>query len=143
LAVEGTRAGWSQFSHGSDIGIESYGPTLASVFEQAALGLTAAITEKTITPRTEIEIACHGSDKELLFVDWLNTIIYYMSTERMLFGRFKVRFHENGLTASLWGEPIDRELHQPACEPKAATYTELLVKQTPEGSWTARCIVDV
>lgn len=143
MADKDAQVGWSQFSHGSDIGLESHGPTLASVFEQVALALTAAITEKTITPRTRVEVACRGSDKELLLVDWLNAIIYHISTERMLFGRFKVRFDDNGLTATLWGEPIDRERHQPACEPKAATYTELLVAQKPDGSWTARCVVDV
>lgn len=141
--AEGAKAGWSQFSHGSDIGIESHGPTLESVFEQAALALTAAITEKTITPRTRVDVACRGSDKELLFVDWLNTIIYQMSVRQMLFGRFEVHAYEGGITATLWGEPVNRAWHQPACEPKAATYTELLVAQRPDGSWTARCVVDV
>ena len=43
----------------------------------------------------------------------------------------------------LWGEPVDVERHAPACEPKGATYTGLRIVRGENGSWCARCIVDV
>ena len=42
-----------------------------------------------------------------------------------------------------WGERVDPEKHQPAVEIKGATYTALSVTEQTDGSWTARCVVDV
>ena len=36
---------WEHFEHGADVGVRGIGPTPASAFEQAALALTAVITE--------------------------------------------------------------------------------------------------
>ena len=54
-----------------------------------------------------------------------------------------MRLHGQILEASAWGEPLDVVRHQPAVEVKGATYTGLLVMQTPEGRWIAECVVDV
>jgi tRNA nucleotidyltransferase (CCA-adding enzyme) len=76
-------------------------------------------------------------------VEWLNAIIYEMAVRRMLFGRFSVRIADASLSGTLWGEPVDPARHEPACEPKGATYTALQVTQDEKGSWSARCVVDV
>ena len=79
----------------------------------------------------------------MLFVEWLNVVIYEMAVRSMLFGRFAVRVDDSRLEATLWGEPIDVTRHAPACEPKGATYTALRVSQDPNGRWSATCVVDV
>jgi tRNA nucleotidyltransferase (CCA-adding enzyme) len=61
----------------------------------------------------------------------------------MLFGRFAVRIEGERLKGTLWGEPVDVARHAPACEPKGATYTALKVARSPDGTWSAGCIVDV
>jgi len=67
------------------------GETLAQAYEQAALALTAAITDvATVAPKTRIGIACDAPDAELLLVDWLNALVYEMATRNMLFSRFEV-----------------------------------------------------
>ncbi len=83
-------------------------------------------------------------DLELLFVDWLNTIIYEMV--RLLdvsSARFDVKIEGTRLEATLWGEPVDVARHAPACEPKGATYTALRSEKDAEGLWSAACVVDV
>lgn len=42
-----------------------------------------------------------------------------------------------------WGEALDRSRHPPAVKIKGATYTELRVWQETDGTWHARCVVDV
>jgi tRNA nucleotidyltransferase (CCA-adding enzyme) len=79
----------------------------------------------------------------LLFVEWLNAIIYEMAVRQMLFGRFVVQIEGTRLQGVLWGEPVDVARHAPACEPKGATYTALRVAQEQDGTWSAGCIVDV
>ena len=137
-----SRARWEHFPHDADVGVRGFGPTPAEAFAQAALALTAVATRARIEPLSPVEVRCEAPDLELLFVDWLNAIIYEMAVRRMLFARFDVRIEGAELQATLWGEPVDVARHAPACEPKGATYTALRVAQESEG-WSAACIVDV
>lgn len=135
--------GWELFPHGADVGVRGWGPTPAAAFEQAALALTHVVTDVTIGERSLVEVHCEAPDIELLLVEWLNAIIYEMAVRGMVFGRFEVDMHDARLQGRLWGEPIDQAKHSPACEPKGATYTALLVDRSAEGTWSAACIVDV
>ena len=135
---------WEHFEHEADIGVRGHGRTMAEAFEQAALAMTAIITDPgSIKPDVMLEISRFELDPELLFVDWLNAVIYEMSTRHMLFSRYELRIEEGRLEAQLFGEIIDRERHEPVVEIKGATYTELRVGQTGDGRWLAQCIVDV
>ena len=138
------KKGWEHFSHQADIGVRGFGPTNEDAFAQAAAALTAVITEpENVTPKQMVEIDCEAPDEQLLLVDWLNALLYEMSTRRMLFSRFEVKIDENRLSASVWGEKIQRSRHNPAVEVKAATYTSLDVHRDKNGKWTAQCVVDV
>jgi tRNA nucleotidyltransferase (CCA-adding enzyme) len=135
---------WEHFPHEADMGVRGIGASKEEAFEQAALALTAVITDPhTVVPREDVEVICEAPDDELLFVDWLNALVYEMATRRMLFSRFEVHIEEGRLQAKAWGEAVDIARHQPAVEVKGATYTELLIKQEANGAWLAQCIVDV
>lgn len=135
---------WEHFTHDADMGVRGIGSTCAEAFEQAALALSAVVTDPaTIRPAEKIELAAEAPDSELLLVDWLNAIIYEMATRHMLFGRFEVKLADGHLAAAAWGEPLETTRHQPAVEPKGATYTSLAVRRQTDGSWLAQCIVDV
>jgi SHS2 domain-containing protein len=134
---------WSHFPHGADIGIEGRGPSLEAAFEEGAKALTAAITQERVGDSVAVPIRCEAPDPELLFVEWLNALIFEMSTRRMLFSRFAVHVAGTRLTGEAWGEPVDVARHQPAVEAKGATYTALRVLRDRDGCWTARCVVDV
>jgi SHS2 domain-containing protein len=136
-------AGWEHFPHEADVGVRGFGVTPSQAFEQAALALTAVVTRARVEPLNPVGIKCKAPDLELLFVDWLNAIIYEMAVRGMLFARFDVRIEHTGLEATLWGEPVDVARHAPACEPKGATYTALRVAQDGDGLWSAACVVDV
>jgi tRNA nucleotidyltransferase (CCA-adding enzyme) len=143
MATE-AQAGWEHFSHAADIGVRGRGATPAAAFEQAAIALTALITDPaSVQPRQMVEFACTAPDLELLFADWLNALIYEMSTRRLLFGRFEIEIQDSSLKAHAWGEAVDRARHQPVVEPKGATYTELSVRQDEAGNWIAQCVIDV
>jgi SHS2 domain-containing protein len=134
---------WEHFPHDADVGVRGFGATAAEAFEQAAQALTAVVTHAAVEAKVTVEVRCEAPDLELLFVEWLNAIIYEMAVRRMLFGRFAVRIDDTRLEGTLWGEPVDVERHAPACEPKGATYTALKVATDAKGTWSAACIVDV
>jgi SHS2 domain-containing protein len=137
------RGKWEHFPHDADVGLRGWGATPAEAFEQAAHALSAIITLAEVKPKVAVRLSCEAPDLELLFVEWLNAIIYEMAVRNMLFGRFAVRIENNRLEGTLWGEPVDVERHAPACEPKGATYTALKVAKDADGRWSAACIVDV
>jgi tRNA nucleotidyltransferase (CCA-adding enzyme) len=141
--VSGGSAWWELFPHDADVGVRGFGATPAEAFEQAAMALTAIVTDAAVEPVRRVEVECSAPELELLFADWLNAVIYEMSARRMLFGRYSVRIDGADLKAVLWGEAVEPSRHAPACEPKGATYTELNVAQNSDGLWSAACIVDV
>jgi tRNA nucleotidyltransferase (CCA-adding enzyme) len=134
---------WEHFEHQADIGVRGFGNTPAEAFEQAALALSAVITDLSlIDPREEINVVCEEADQELLLADWLNALVFEMSTRKMLFSRFEVFIDNGKLKAKAWGELTNVKRHQPAVEIKGATYTELSVRKSQE-QWVAQCVVDV
>ena len=140
----GPRAGWEHFHHVADIGIRGNGRTLGEAFEQAAVALTAVILDPTsVAEREAVEISVAASDDEMLFVEWLDALVYAMATRRLLFRRFRVAIQGHALRATAWGEAIDTVRHQPGVEIKGATLTELRVWQDEVGFWHAQCVVDV
>lgn len=137
------KARWEHFPHGADVGVRGFGTTAAEAFEQGAQALTAVVTHAEVAPDVEVAVNCEAPDLELLFVEWLNAIIYEMAVRNMLFSRFSAHIDGTRLDGTLSGEPVDVARHQPACEPKGATYTALRVAESPEGIWSAQCVVDV
>jgi SHS2 domain-containing protein len=135
---------WEHFHHEADIGVLGRGDSVEAAFEAAAIALTAVITDPaSVNCRESVTIDCEGPDLELLFVDWLNAIVYEIATRRMLFCRYTVGLDGTRLHATACGEPIDIARHQPAAEVKGATYTELAVREDRPGEWRAQCVVDV
>ncbi|NVK43240.1 MAG: archease [Oceanospirillaceae bacterium] len=135
---------WSLFHHQADIGVRGSGTTVAQAFEQAALAMTAVITEpKGVRANECVVVDCDAPDLELLLADWLNALVYEMATRHLLFGRFEVEIDGTRLRGRAWGEPVDVRRHQPAVEVKGATYTALEVREDQPGRWRAQCVVDV
>jgi tRNA nucleotidyltransferase (CCA-adding enzyme) len=134
---------WSHFAHDADIGVRGHGPTIEAAFEQAALALSAVVTEHEIRPAERVVVHCEAPDRELLLVEWLNALVYEMAVRKMLFGRFRIRVSGTALDGEAFGEKVDVPRHQPAVEVKGATYTALEVGQDAAGNWHAQCVIDV
>ncbi len=135
---------WEHFAHEADVGVRGVATSKEAAFEQAALAVTAIVTQpEKVAAKERIEFSCEAPDDELLLVDWLNAVIFEMATRRMLFSRFKVKFAGHALTAQAWGEPLNPEKHPLGVEVKGATYTMLQVKQRDDGLWCAQTVVDV
>jgi tRNA nucleotidyltransferase (CCA-adding enzyme) len=140
----GDGAYWEHFSHEADMGVRGVAQTKAAAFEQAALAMTAIVTDlNDVLPAEPVEVECEAPDDELLFADWLNSLIYEMATRRMLFSRFAVNLNDHHLKAVAWGEKVNVDKHRPAVEIKGATFTSLRVGQGEMGRWIAQTVVDV
>ena len=135
---------WELFAHDADIGVRGFGPSREAAFEQGAIALMHAMgAGSDVAPKQMVSVACTAPDCEILFVDWLNALIFEMATRSMLFSRFRVGIDNGALRAEAWGEPIDLARHEIAVEAKGATFTALKVAQGPDSTWVAQCVVDV
>jgi len=130
------------FPHDADIGVCGIGPTLEAALEQGALAMTAVMTDPAkIELKEAVHIECDAPNAELLFVDWLNAIIFEMATRNMIFGAFEVSIDGLWLRGIATGEAISVGRH--SVEIKGATLTELAVVEDRPGVWRAQCVVDV
>jgi tRNA nucleotidyltransferase (CCA-adding enzyme) len=138
-----TASSWAHFSHDADIGVVGIGSTKAEAFRQAALALTAVITDPSnVRPVQPVPVFCQSQSDEMLLVEWLNALVYEMAVRTMLFGDFAVEIEGGELRATAYGEPVDVDRHEPAVEIKGATLTALEVAESPDG-WRVQCVVDV
>ena len=135
---------WEHFHHQADIGVRGVGETIEEAFEEGAAALMAVMCSiEKVAAKEEVVIQCEAEETELLFADWLNSIIYEMDTRRMLFSRFEVSINGNKLDGKMWGEKINPDKHETAVEVKAATYMMLKAEKNSNDKWIAQCVVDV
>ena len=134
---------WEHFEHGADIGVRGIASTKAGAFEQAALALTAVVTDPVgVVPCLRVDIDCRAPDDELLLAHWLNAVICEMASRHMLFAQFDVRLDGRRLHGRAIGESVSVARHHPAVEVKGATCTALRVAPQDDG-WLAQTVVDV
>jgi tRNA nucleotidyltransferase (CCA-adding enzyme) len=139
-----TASSWEHFSHGADMGVRGAGRSREEAFEQAAAALCALTTDlEAVQPREKVDVHCEAPDDEVLFVDWLNVIVFEMACRHMVFSRFQVVVEGHRLSGCAWGESADPQRHPPGVEVKGATFTELAVRREEDGTWIAQCVVDV
>jgi SHS2 domain-containing protein len=95
-----------------------------------------------VRPLQKVDVRLQGDKIEYLLFDWLRELLYHFDAEHLLFGTFEVQVRKDGLTASAWGEPLDRSRHNMEHEVKAITYHGLRVEKVGD-VWEAEVIVDI
>ncbi len=132
------------FAHTADLGLRIRAADLDTLFVEAAQCLFGAIVEDlaTVRPLRKIDVRLPADAIDYLLFDWLRALLYHFDAEHLLFGKFAVQVTDAGLTASAWGEPLDRARHNLEHEVKAITYHGLSVTKVG-AEWEAELIVDI
>lgn len=122
--------GFREIEHTADWELEVWAPELASLLEQAALGMTVLSGIRLQAgPRLNREISLTAVDPENLIVAFLSELLYILETEGVGFDQVKVQEQDCRMTAKLNGAAlasIDKEI-------KAVTFHNLAVQRTPDG----------
>lgn len=128
--------------HTADIGLTAYGRTLAEAFANAAYGMFSIMAElRNVKEKESREVELNDAETETLFFDWLNSLLYFLDVETLLFKRFDVKlFDGNSLKATCYGEKYDPARHQLKLGVKSATYHMLKVDKDKK---QVRVIFDV
>ncbi len=134
------------FDHTADLGLRILADDLIDLFETAAVGLfDVIVANREYVQASETEqITLQADSPADLLVEWLNELIYRSETRHRLYSSFTVELDEPGcrLTATIRGEPIDRNRHILDHEVKAATRHGLILQKEADG-WVAEVIVDI
>lgn len=132
------------FDHTADIGLRVSAATLEELFVDAARGLTSLLVENVadVQPIVSESVTLAGTQTDYLLFDWLNELLFRFETGQLLCCEFTVRLNDQGLEATIRGEPCDRSRHRLAHEVKAITYHGLSVEPTERG-WQAELILDI
>lgn len=133
-----------EIAHTADVGFEVEAPTLAAVFERAALTLLAVMVDLGgVRPRAEVAVAARATSVDELLHDWLQAFLVRYLVEG--FAACEVTVVEvtaTGVRAVARGERVEPARHQVLAEVKGVTYHQLAVRETATG-WRARVILDV
>lgn len=132
------------FDHTADLGLRVRAADFNTLFAEAAACLFSTMIEDpaTIRPTETQTVELTGTDREFLLFDWLRELLYRFDADHWLFADFTVTVRDDGLSATVRGEQLDRERHQLCHEVKAITYHDLKVEADGDG-WLAEVIVDI
>lgn len=136
--------GFRLLEHTADIGIDAWGPTLDSLFEQAALGLRHLLVGTSPVAHSQKHpVQLDAGDAGELMVAWLNEIIFLFETHNLVPGTFQIEWiSREELRAVIHMETYTATQHTVEHQVKAATYHQLSLGQEREG-WRARIYLDL
>lgn len=136
---------YEYLEHTADMGLVVRGKNLSELLAHAAQGLfeTIAVVE-TVDETISVEIQLTAESVEALFVGWLDELIFRHETEEVFFKRSEIQqCSETGMSAIVYGEPVNFDKHAVYTEIKSVTYHQLQVVQKGDGSWFAQVIFDL
>lgn len=143
---ENTPLKFEFFDVTADAGFWAYGSTLEESYENAGLAMFEIMTDTTqVSPVVKKEFTIKSEDRVSLLYDWLEELLFLHDVEFILFSKFKVNITplEEGykLKAEVWGDEINREIHEQRDEVKAVTFH--LMEVNKENRYSVRVILDL
>jgi SHS2 domain-containing protein len=132
------------FDHTADLGLRVRAADLNTLFSEAGRAFLSVLVSNpdAIEPRDAVEVNVAGADREYLFLDWINELLFLFESKKFLASRFDATVCDDGVRGTVHGEPYDSARHALAHEVKAVTYHALKVEPTESG-WLAEVILDI
>jgi SHS2 domain-containing protein len=131
---------YKPLDHPSDVGITAFGKDPKEIFANAAYGMFSLMADlNQVETKNAVNLKVNGDDWESLLVNWLNELIFFEDSKKILLKEFKInKLSKTALEAQAKGEKIDPAKHSLYRPVKAATYNQLQISKNQ-----ARIIFDV
>jgi SHS2 domain-containing protein len=130
---------YTLIDHTADMGMKLSAPTLAELFQDAALALVDIMGAHASRGIDRLALEVKGIDRVDLLVRWLQEILYLVQVKGLrikavsIKGLLKTKI-EAVLEGAYSGEPIEHEI-------KAVTYHNLQIRKV-DNAWSATIILD-
>lgn len=130
--------------HTADIGIAVTAESMEALFETAAHAMFEQITDtRTLTGSMKTRLTITGIDREDLMINWLRELLFLWNGREYLLKQASIeKIADTGLTARVWYDSFDRQIHEIFADIKAVTYHGIRVEKSDAG-WKATIIFDV
>lgn len=133
--------------HTADVAVRVYGASLKELFTSAAIAMYSILVAKKGNRRGAVlkEITVNKTEEALedLLKSWLDELLFYYSSERLILHRIKaLEISEFTLSAKVLLETVDENYFDIKEEIKAVTYHELKV-EIVRNKWRAHIVFDV
>lgn len=130
--------------HPADVGFRARGSTLEELFGNCGLALISIILDPScVDSDGSWELTADGTDLDSLLVNWLNEVLFYVDTRRLVFSSFSIQLADRfQLSCHATGEERTTEKHPVRVSVKAVTYHQLRITTSGE-QWIAEVFVDV
>ena len=129
----------------ADVAIEAESETVAGLFESCALAITDIMVDPaTLKPETEKRFRLEAPDLDRLLYDFLTELIVVKDVDSLIFKEFSIQVDQAtpSLSATAWGEPIDRGRHRLRNDVKAVTMHLFGIKREG-GKWKTDVVLDI
>jgi SHS2 domain-containing protein len=132
----------------ADIAFKAWGKDLEETFIAAADATMNVMVEDvgSIQPRESRDIRLKNDHLDLLLHDFLQELVYYKDSEKLMLRARKVGIDVQSRPFTLEGiargETLDPERHHPRVDVKAVTLHQFRLEKNDRG-WEARVILDI
>jgi SHS2 domain-containing protein len=131
----------------ADVAFEANGKTYSGLFRNAAMAVfETAVNTVTVDAEEKRTIGLENDDIEDLLYDFLSEIVYLTDKDSFVFTKAEVEVTKDDgrfkLSATLRGEPINKEKHDLGADVKAVTLHMFKIEETDEG-YKAKVVLDV
>jgi len=134
---------FEQVDISGDVGIKVWGQDLEELFKNAAIGMSALITDVSTVPASESrEVHVIAESNEDLLVQWLNELVFLFDTYNYIGKSFSLSIINKKLKAEITGGTFDPSTSESRLLIKAATYHDLSLSETST-HWEAKVIFDI
>jgi SHS2 domain-containing protein len=127
--------------HTADIGIRAYGESLEEAFSNTAKAMFLLMAKNNnIEPKESRDIELESDDIIFLFKKWLEELLYYFESDKLIFSKFELKIKISDglyrLKATVYGEKYNPDKHGSGVEIKAVTYHMMDVGRSESGYYT-------
>ena len=128
--------------HTADIKFRVWGKNLNEIFENAAYAISEVISRgRKISAKKKKKIKIQAKGNEALLYNFIDELLYLLDADGFLVSNVKVKLKENNLEADIFGDSAEN--YDNLDQIKAATYSEMYIKQKKDKTWEAQVVVDV
>lgn len=132
----------------ADVAFRAYGPTLESVFAEAAEATLETMLDnpEALRPVEHHDVRLHETNADMLLFEFLQEFIFFKDAHRLLLRPLDLRISRASggydLTATLAGQSIDPLRHRLNADVKAVTMHRFRLEETDSG-WEAETVLDI
>jgi SHS2 domain-containing protein len=124
---------FEEISHTADVKIRAHAPTLDGLFSEAFTALMQVIYGTDRKGNEQRHVSLDADDTESLLLDFLSEVLFISEVDGLVFSHAAVRIDNNHLTATLTGEPFERQRHSCGTEVKGISYSGLAITRNANG----------